>query len=201
MTVAKTHFNSNTQHLKGATVNRYFSNERFAAEFLRPLVAQHPLHLLFLTCHMVKVYASGEVETRNPRLRITIVAGHSLGASIDTNDIVPASYARSLRLGQASVRNALGEVVLDGGEHTLLVAYAGKDSFTEGLAEALLLRKKTKQSTLVLLTCNCALEEKLRAIGDDPSVGALYVTEICGGMSAMRDILEVVLKGEYPTLQ
>lgn len=181
-------------------MNRYFSNERFAAEFLRPLVEKHPLHLLFVTCHMVKGYPSGEVETGNPRLRVTIVAGHALGTQNDGN-VVVTDYADSLRLGQDNVRNDLGEVALGGGgEHTVIVAYAGKDSFAEGLADALLLRSNTKRSSLVLLTCNCALEEKLRAIGSNPLVDALYVTEICGGMSAMRDILDVALKGKYPTL-
>jgi hypothetical protein len=181
-------------------MNHYFSNERFATEVLRPLALQHSLHLLFLTCHKVKGYTSGEVDTENPRLRITIVAGYSLDAPNKQSDGAEDVYARSLRLGQENAHNKLDDVVLDNNEHTLIVAYAGKDSFDEGLAEALKLRKKMKRSALVIVTCNCALEKKLRAIGDDPLVDALYVTDICGGMSAMRDILEVALNGKYPAL-
>ncbi len=182
-------------------MKRYFSNEHFAAEFLRPLTEHGSLHLIFLTCHMVKGYRNGEVETGNPRLRATIVAGHSLGTPGKVDESAESTYARSIRLGNESVRNELGEVVLGGGgEHTLIIAYAGKDSFAEGVAQALELRKETKRSRLVLVTCNCALEEKLRTIGDEPLVEALYVTEICGGMSAMRDILDVAMTGKYPTL-
>lgn len=181
-------------------MNRYFSNERFAAKFLRPLVEKHPLHLLFVTCYMVKGYPSGEVETGNLRLRATIVAGRVPGTPTDGN-VVVHDYADALRHGQENAHDKLGEVILgDGGEHTVIIAYAGKDSFAEGLADARELRRKTKRSALVLVTCNCDLEEKLRTIGDDPLVDALYVTQICGGMSAMRDILDVALKGRYPTL-
>jgi hypothetical protein len=181
-------------------VNTYLSHEHFAADFLGPLTQKHrSLHLLFVTCHMVKGYPNGEIETGNPHLQITIAAGHSLGTP-NTDDNTGKDYTGLVRQGQEVAQNALGGVVIDNDEHTLLIAYAGKDSFADGLAEALLLRRKTKRSTLVLVTCNCNLEEKLRVVGDEPLVGAIYVTGICGGMSAMRDILEAAVKNEYPTL-
>ena len=179
------------------------SVQRFVDECLPKILGgKSSLRCYFTTYRKVRNFPAGDVEVNKPGLSVRVSEGGNFSVSsfipLLMDDTVPKPQVAREQLAM-SIANS-GIPTDDDGQF-LLVAYAGFRAFDESIRFLCEVRERCPLATIVVVTCDCLLEEK--AICLDPYIksGTIsYVTEGpgCGGRVEMAAMLKGVIERWKP---
>ena len=164
------------------------------------------LHALFITYNEVYGYPLGLVETCNPNLTISVHSGgcrppspldmamllvpdlriNVLACMTREQQVTDAFLTAKRHLGQA--RQHVGDQ-----KKILVVLYVGLTAWQESADYARDIRAMLPEAMIVVLTCDCDLQDKLvtlQRLHDEGALNKAIVTPRCRGCGDMRDILE-----------
>jgi hypothetical protein len=171
---------------------RFLTIQEFIQKSIPALIAQTPnLTAIFSTYNQVAGYEDGEVKTGKINLEVTVATGNMSPC------IFPELASREGKTAQFEVNGKLTAILEQPPQKMLAVVYAGISAFKEALTTVRAIHRKVPDAYIILLTCDCELEDKKRVLQphvDSNLIKHVVVTPVCGGESAMGGILDALIK-------
>lgn len=168
-----------------------------------------PTHMIVVTYNDVNRYPAGSY-TPAPNLRMDIFAGNYVPyngnpvglladiAAFHANDHVTVLANNAVEAAAAQHAQSLvaGQVQITDAEPVLAFVYAGLQAFDGAFAFAQGLKQQSKNSTVIVLTCDCSGGHKshvLKASQEQGEIDDFVIFEDCGGRLAMGVAIDKVI--------